>query len=547
MLTDGRTVPDGEVIPTDVCIVGAGPAGIALARELSSAGLEILVLERGEAVRQARGSEGTVVNLGLRYPVKTTRAFGFGGSINEWIVETPLGGGMGRLRELDEEDFERREWIPYSGWPFSKDVVRPFYTRARQLFGSDSVSHRPDDEWDTEGAANPFLNGGDSLQSRLFTFANPAIFAAEYRRQLENRENVLVLTNATVAEVQSTDSMATSVRVLAEGRSFSVVARAYVLAAGGLETARILLCSRTSGDHSLGNRHDLVGRFFMEHPHYVSGLLIPTDASLIQATEHHSIHMRDGVPVQHKISLSEETVEREGLPRCVFMLSPSRRTARLRLLSYSDAGTRSIHRALEMRNELRTNGRKTPPLRELSTALGMAPHLVRFGASKAITRAGAHLGAARYSEPQVFKIQAMAEQVPDPASRLILTDKRDAFGLPIGGLDWRLTDTDLAGYRRTQSLLGRGLRTAGHTRVRSLLEGRSLLPGLIGGCHHMGTTRMHTSPRHGVVDANCRLHEARNVFVAGSSVFPTAGYANPFLTTLALTLRLADHLRAELR
>lgn len=547
MLADGRTVPDGEEIRADVCIIGAGPAGITLARELSAAKLEVILLERGSSdPGDARVPPDTVVNRGLRYPLEDTRSFGIGGSLHDWLVDTPVGGGMGRLRELDDDDFERRDWIPHSGWPFGKDHLRPFLSRARALFDASDAGTRSDDAWEAVDLPGAFNDDAGRIRTRIFAFGNPAVFAAEYRRQLENREDVLVLTNSVAAEVGTDGAAASGIRVVTDGPSYRVTARAYVLAAGGLETPRILLCSPAPGTRTIGNEHDLVGRFFMEHPHYVSGLLVPTDPGLFDDRQQYAVHMRDGVPVQRKYTLAEDVVRREGLPRCVFMLSPSERTARLKLLTFGDAGIVAVQRSIDLRERLRTEGLSFGAARSMTAALVGAPHVLRFTAAKAVTRAGRRFGWKRYVRPQVFKIGAMAEQIPNPDSRLVLTGDRDAYRLPVAALHWRLSGQDLDGLRRTQVLLGEALAGAGHEHVGSLLERRSLLPGLIGGCHHMGTTRMHDSPRQGVVDRNSRVHGVSNLYVAGSSVFPTVGYANPTLTLLALTLRLADHLRAEL-
>jgi choline dehydrogenase-like flavoprotein len=122
----------------------------------------------------------------------------------------------------------------------------------------------------------------------------------------------------------------------------------------------------------------------------------------------------------------------------------------------------------------------------------------------------------------------------------MLVERRDKFGVPTAGLDWRLTEQDMASMRRTQQLFGRAWLSDGHRLVESYLEDRGLPPYLWGGNHHMGTTRMADSPRQGVVDRDCRVHGVDNLFIAGSSVFPTGGYANPTLTLLALAIRLAD-------
>jgi choline dehydrogenase-like flavoprotein len=159
--------------------------------------------------------------------------------------------------------------------------------------------------------------------------------------------------------------------------------------------------------------------------------------------------------------------------------------------------------------------------------------------------AGRRMGLKRYKEPRMFWIRAMAEQVPNPESRVRLMRGEDPLGMPLVALDWRITDQDRSSMQRSQVLLANGLASAGH-RVESLLEGRKLPPALSGGMHHMGTTRMDDSPRGGVVDRHCQVHDIDNLFIAGSAVFPTVGYANPTLTILAMSLRLSDRLKTLL-
>jgi choline dehydrogenase-like flavoprotein len=153
-------------------------------------------------------------------------------------------------------------------------------------------------------------------------------------------------------------------------------------------------------------------------------------------------------------------------------------------------------------------------------------------------------------------VVARAEQAPNPASRVMLSEERDAFGLPRIALDWQLLDVDKRSLKVTMEALDRELRRLSLGRVEpSAWLDEPETPWVadplvsnhpVGGYHHMGTTRMATSPRRGVVDADCRVHGLGNLYVAGSSVFPTGGWANPTLTILALALRLGDHLGRKL-
>jgi choline dehydrogenase-like flavoprotein len=541
VFVDGRTIPDGETIRTQVCIVGAGPIGLVLAREMSEAGRDLVVLERGDAERIGpfTGAD-TFVNVGLPYPIDEQRAFGFGGSSEEWHAETPLG-LMGRMRELDAEDFERRDWIPCSGWPFGKEAVVDGFRRARMLFDPSEAGLRSNDEWDERLADGVIARAPGNFVQRSFTFADPSAFVTRSRQLLDHREHVLVVTNAAVTHVEVEGDVVRSVAIKTSEGASSVTADVFVLAAGGLETPRILLCSGGDGTRSLGNAHDLVGRYFMEHPHFTSGLIEPRDRQLLRPREQHSIHLHDSVPVQRKYSLPETVVRSEGLPRTVFHLWPTPLTPRLRLLGRGADGQTAIIRAVALRRNLnRPVSRET---RDAAADVGRAlPTVARYASWKATYAVATRRSLDRIvDDHRAYRTFVMAEQVPNPASRVTLTARRDHLGVPVAALDWRLTDQDLTGLARVQELMAERLAAYGTTYT--FVEPESPPPGLIGGAHHMGTARMHDSPRHGVVDRDGRVHGIANLFVAGSAVFPTVGYANPALTSLALAFRLSDHLR----
>jgi choline dehydrogenase-like flavoprotein len=548
MLADGATVPDGEVVRGDVCVVGGGPAGLAIARELGAAGIEVVLLERGPDSGRPPPPD-TAVNVGIPYHLDTSRSFEVGGSVQRWRARTPLGRGFGRLRELERIDFERRDWIQHSGWPFAKEALQTFYARARQLFEFDWPSEDPEQTWDRELHSGPFAVDS-ALTTKVFSFANPAVFPGVVWRSIRNSEQVLALTNSVAVELRSDASPSHISSVLvrtAREHGFTVEARVYVLAAGGIENPRLLLASRHRHPDGVGNDHDLVGRFFMEHPHYASGRLTPANGDAFSRDEHFSIHVHDGIPIQKKYTLPDEVVRREGLLGCAFRFEPKPVTISNHTLRYSQEALRSIERATKLGRSFAR--RRLPPggLTDLAAAIGGSHHIARYLANRVTVMLGRRLRIPRYVDPSQFFLRTMAEQAPNPDSRVRLSAERDAFGVPIAELDWRLSAQDLDSMRRTQELVGRVLRTVGrHRRVESLLKEGALPPALSGGNHHMGTTRMHDSPREGVVDRQGRVHGVHNLYVAGSSVFPTVGYANPTLTLLALALRLADHVKGEL-
>jgi choline dehydrogenase-like flavoprotein len=278
-----------------------------------------------------------------------------------------------------------------------------------------------------------------------------------------------------------------------------------VLAAGGIENPRLLLAFNRQRPDGLGNQHDRVGRYFSEHPHVFAARFIPSAAARLGL--YHPAHRRTstGTRAIGAWKLSDETRRREGLADCTSWLS-----ARLESNNFE---------------------------RQLGTAISeLDESAPRDAAMPSPGRA-------------TYVIASQCEQVPNPQSRVRLTSDLDALGVPRAELDWRLSPIDYQSVRRTHELLGRALAEAGVGRVKlDLPAGDAEWPdNMRGGRHHMGTTRMHRDPRKGVVDQDGRVHGYPNLYVAGSSVFPTVGAANPTFTIVALAVRLAEHLKRVVR
>jgi choline dehydrogenase-like flavoprotein len=309
-------------------------------------------------------------------------------------------------------------------------------------------------------------------------------------------------------------------------RSF-VRARLVVLAAGGIENPRLLLLSRGVHRHGLGNDRDLVGRFFAERLSARTGYIVPATPDLIGRTGFYPVHTAaPGIHVQGALRVGD-AAQREGqLLNCAFFL-PTRD------LSFTAEAVRSVATLVKAR-------RRRPLPAELLGHLGNI--VTGLGDLGAVVRARLRPDPAR----SVLAMRVQGEQAPNPDSRVILGSRRDSFGLPVARIDWRPTDSDRASIRASQEAVDTALRAAGLGHVESMLGDEDPPALLEGNFHHLGATRMHTDPARGVVDADCRVHGVHNLYVAGSSLFPTYGCSNPTLTVVALALRLADHLKKQL-
>jgi choline dehydrogenase-like flavoprotein len=482
MIDDARTLDDGAVLGADLCIVGAGAAGITLALRLIDSGLSVLVLESGgydiEPDTQAL-YEGRMSGIDT-WSLDKHRWRLFGGSTARWA---------GWCRPLNPDDFAVRDFIPMSGWPISfDDLVEP-YRRAHERVEIGAF------DYDVERATvgSPLLpSPSGRLETRIFRYSPPTRFGTRYRAALRDAENVQVYLHANAVELQ-VDGSGQRVQRLAgrvlDGPSFTVEAARYVLAMGGLENARLLLASRSRREEGVANSSGLVGRCFMEHPHLYGGAIwLAGGDPLVDFYKQHV--GPDGVPIRGVLALTREVRESEGLLDVTLSIDGS---------GLDDAETGDV-----------------PP---------------------------SDVAALVHRDPLLWKLTLRAEQAPWTESRVTLTDDTDALGMPRLALHWAVHPDDLRSYRKTVSILGRELARAGLGRTWSPRDDDGLFDWKLDpGGHHMGTTRMSADPAEGVVDRDCRCHDVENLYIAGSSVFTTGGSANPTLTVIALAERLADHL-----
>lgn len=497
MLQDARTLRNGERLSTDVCIIGAGAAGITLARELSKTQLDVCLLESGGLEYDAATQDlyrGAVV--GQHYQkLEGTRTRFFGGSTNCWA---------GFCRPLDPIDFTERAWLPHSGWPFGRSELDPFYARAHAVLRLGPFDYEPG-RWSKSDAALLDLSAGP-LQNHVFQYGDgPIRMGTAYRNELRKAPRIRVLLHANAAEIElDADGAAVNdVRVQClGGPSFRVSARRTILAAGGIENPRLLLASASVQRQGIGNSSDLVGRFFMEHPHLrFHATLLARSPRAFEFYEMRKV----GVKLARGVLVPREAwLKRE------------------RLLNHS------------------------VQLRESDGGEGQA-FVQALAAAAAETDDWA--GAAGSPGPaKLYPLIFHCEQAPNPASRVTLGSERDALGMWRARLDWRLQEIDQRSAARAHQAVAQALGLSRAGRVQVTLDRKSATWPLdmTGGNHHMGTTRMHRDPKRGVVDERSYVHGVRNLLVAGSSVFPTAGAANPTLTIVALALRMADQLKRDL-
>lgn len=539
MVVDARSIPADSRVETDLCIVGGGTAGITLAREFIGAPFRVCLLESGGREPDPETqSLDSGENIGHPYyPLETARSRSLGGSSTLWHV--PIGGDRvgARMRPLDPIDFEERHWVPYSGWPFSKQHLDPYYERAQAICRIEPPTYDVQD-WEDRERCPRIPLAGDEVQTIVYKFCCRDLFAREYPEEVTRADNITTCLHANALEIDS-NAMADHVARLRvatlQGNEFYVAAKIFVLAIGGIETPRLMLLSRKKQPAGLGNQHDLVGRFFMEHLHFWSGILVVNDPSIFDRTAlYNDVHTVSGVAVIGKLALGDHVLRRERLLNQNVQLMPCLRPDPFKYRKIDAKPVASLKALLRGEGFSRCGEHLRSVISGWNDVAAAGFRKIRTTLTGLPTR-------------PVFIFANMTEQVPNPESRVTLGPDLDAFGQNRVRLNWKMTKQDIRSVVRTQEIVGKAFEQVGWGRLYRELLDDGPPTTTHGGYHHMGTTRMHADPRQGVVDADCRVHGIRNLYIAGPSVFPTGGYANPVLTTLALTLRLADHMKGLMR
>ncbi len=553
MLNDARSLSPDAVLEADICIIGGGPAGITLALELARRGVDTVVLEGGGTQPDAAAQSlagGTVRGDGYM-PLAETRRRQLGGSPHLW--NTRLGSRFGfRAAPLDAIDFEQRDWVDHSGWPFGLDELEPYYRRTQEICGLGPYVY-DGAAWETPGSPRLPLDP-DTCNTSVWQFSPLESFTETLVGEVERSPRIAVWTYANVTELETDEAAGSVTRLHAatpEGKAFTVRARTVVMAAGGIENARLLLLSDRVQPAGLGNGHDLVGRYFMEHQVVTGGILTPRDRAIFDSAALYDERPVNGTWVMGQVRFSDAVMRRERLLNQSFALYPRHpRNHRIR-----DDAIHSLEAFAGSARRLRL-----PPDagRHLGRVLGSLDYVAATLLRKASGgRVFGHFvpgpdlvdgdGWSALADKPVrfssFEVLVHTEQLPHPDNRVVLTEERDRLGCRRAELQWRWRDADRENVTRAQRLFAAEVERAGVGRYEPRTDGQGgpLLrcPGLH---HHMGTTRMHPDPKQGVVDEHGRVHGVGNLFVAGCSVFPTGGYINSTLTIIAMSLRLADHL-----
>jgi choline dehydrogenase-like flavoprotein len=526
-IQDSAGIASNTEIRADICVIGSGAAGITLARLLNQTELDAVVLEAGGLERDlnAEGDAFAIDEVGIppRNPIPS-RGRWFGGSTNLWF---------GRIATPDPIDFEPRPWVPYSGWPITLSQLRPWFEEAARILDVPHFDKIEIDKWPSNPTIETFVTrGGANLD--VFLWANGLSMGPRHRQLLKASRNVKVILNATATELipnECSSSIESAVAHGPSGNRFLIKASDYVLAAGGLENPRLLLASTLRSPAGVGNPHDQVGRYYMDHPRS-DGLAQISLAGLSSAQIRRLALLDEKTPTPYDKAQLRVTFP-SSMQRQEHLLNHS-----LHAYLVSDH-----HDSIGYQSARRVWHRLKQKVVEPSTGIGEdIATTVRSGASLAVF--GARWLAGRAAPTRLIVVDQM-EQEPDPSSRVTVNPRqRDRFGLPRLERDWRIGEATYRSQRRMHEFFKDIVERAGiKTFTSEVLDRPECRPSLLDMKHPMGTTRMSSCARDGVVDTNCQVYGVDNLYVAGSSVFPTGGHSNPTLLIVALAARLASHLR----
>jgi choline dehydrogenase-like flavoprotein len=516
-----------SVMECEVCIVGSGPAGSTLARELSDTALRVTLLESGGFSRSPEADAlNDIENIGRQR------------EIDQWHVRNRIVGGSshtwgGRCAPFDAIDFERRSWVPWSGWPIDLAQIEPYLDRTIRHLGLLYGSGFSDDRfWAISGRRKPQEPSFQGVLPFFWQFSrdDEEAFPFEYMRfgrrlQKYIGANVTLVTGATVLRVNPVEAL-TAVQSVdfagPDGRKYILNPRIVVLCSGGIDNARLLLSSNTLTRNGLGNDKDNVGRYLMDHIRGPVGSFdLANSQGVLKRFGRYSVGknlFRAG------LRLSPEIQQSEGLLNCAAWLGE---------VVGPDDPWDALRRILRRQPNVPS---------DFVNLLRNADLFFRSSKDFFIERNGIR------RKLKNLDLMCMCEQQPNPDSRVILSDRKDRFGSRLACIDWRISDEEPRTLHRMAELVSEQMVRMGFPApgLSEWVRQREALPSdFLDVAHPTGTTRMSDDPATGVVDRDGQVHGIAGLYVAGSSTFPTAGHCNPTQMIVALAVRLADHIKTK--
>jgi choline dehydrogenase-like flavoprotein len=514
MHIDSRTLPDHSTIEGDVCVVGAGAAGISIALDWINTKHKIILLESGgfeydDQVQDLYKGNSTGQKY---YPLRSSRLSYFGGTTGHWA---------GMCSPFDNIDFVKRDWVPNSGWPITRKELDPFYERAHEKLKLGTYNYDLA-YWQKQVAnLNAFPLDEKVIWHKMWQISELGAWksgggmGSEYKDRITKAKNIHLHTYSSVVDIVANEEISSIRQVTIKnfaGKTHTIKAKQFILAGGAIQNARMLLAANSQAPKGLGNDNDIVGRYFMEH--------LEVDTAELWLLKPFATDLFNWGKLWCELAIVEKIQIENKILNGTAGLSPLvwAKHVKPRMETYQNEDPRkSIDNVVKNWDE--------------------ADKKAQQEGTGSISRA--------------FTFQTRLEQAPNPDSRVTIGAEKDELGVPRANLHWKLTDLDKYSLRKINQIIAQQVGIAGIGRVKVIESLRdendnSWPAGTNGGWHHMGTTRMSDDPKKGVVDANCQVHGIDNLHVAGAGCYATSAAPNPTLTLVALSLRLSDYVKNKL-
>jgi choline dehydrogenase-like flavoprotein len=505
MLIDGRTIREGSTINADVCIVGTGMGAISTANDLVKAGWDVVLIEAGAVTANSHRAPAIETEaVGHPFRLTTSRGLEVGGGTNFW---------HGLCAELDESDFETRDWIPHSGWPIDRRDLATHYERAwKFLCGGNRSDHA---QSTIEGSSSGLA--ADRMERKAYQYQTPAFRGKPLLLDWCKKQMVRCITNSVALQLVYQAGNVTQLIVGSGTHRFNISGRRFIISAGALETPRLLLNSAARSGMSSTPTSWWLGRNLIDHPaSYQSQIVFnqPLDSRISSGIEISS-NVRALLGYMAKPGFQRAY----SLPNHALFIRPG----------YSDE---------KLPNQKVMSFLGVRHLRDLKFV-----HIKALLTSTYIRRRVLHQRLGLDPSTIFGDMFFMTEQLPNPSSRVELSEhKYDRFGFPVARVNWQLSPDDITSFQKFHDLVLESIRestTVFSTRTDTIAEWAASVSSA---AHHLGTARMAHAAKDGVVDRNLKMFTSENVWICDGSVFPTAGSANPSLTICALGHRLASQL-----
>ncbi|ALI98882.1 GMC oxidoreductase [Rufibacter tibetensis] len=529
MILSKEHLLDKQDLLADICIVGGGPAAIAMALQLASKSIKVVIVTGGGWTQTLANKDiykGEVSPpMSHERPDKMRRRQ-FGGGTAVWA---------GRCVPFEPIDYRHRSWVPDSGWPITYKEMVPYYKKACGICQIGAFDFNAHSVFPTKPKEIiPGFDSSDFDSSFLERYSAPINFAKAYKAELERSPTVKVLLDchALSLHMEEGNGKVSHLSVAAGDARITVTAAKYVLAAGGIETPRLLLAS--TNDYfptGIGNQHDNVGRYYNTHITGTYAKVAPDHREKIIFD-----YERDaqGIFCRRRWGIPEQTQTNKELLNTIFYLSyPHQLTEKespFSTMLYNAA--KYVSQATGLRDFLRKEV-------QAKGILGSTSHrMYNLGLPARLPSKNSKFWGLFFS----------AEQTPNRNSRITLSQtSQDALGMPRVNVQIAFTENDVESLVKAHNLFVARFRKKNLGKIEYTEDGfreylLNRLQHFNSYAHHMGTTRMSDDPNKGVVDRNAKVYGVKNLFIAGSSTFPTGGHANPTVTVVAQALRLADHL-----